>query len=454
MLNLASCYFMIVVAIIGTSLTTCKTRRGPDSSETKFYGYDNQRFRLHFENSFLMKVTSDEKEIFDEAYLSLKFLFGVFQWHEEFASTPGIPHKNPAIKILKAETVDIQGVQKQKVTYQFDDDVVFDKSLSEKLNDKNAIEFWMPKDRRAIYDMAKVDGRAKCTHEKYYTEDDFWYFWNPKKTGCPSTFVDGLNRVKGTMEAIPNTLNKYPLYGQLGTENKRLIYVAHGIDKNYNDEDAGIKAWLKTIEELKNMGFVESMRYENADIQRHWVYTSEANGYALELHLGLYKVTSPQFKKFAREGLTQADIFIYNGHSGLGGHLPPSKFAPLKLPDKYQVFFFNGCSTFAYYNDNYFAKKKEATGRPGSEKLEIVTSGLEAWFPVQPYVTASLIFDLVIDSEHPKWEGIIANLYFKTGNARYGDKNQWSMSAKKFSAQYQVNGDEDNPSDLATALKR
>jgi hypothetical protein len=267
---------------------------------------------------------------------------------------------------------------------------------------------------------------------------------------------------------IPNTLNKYPLFGKLGSpkqngaNGKRLIYVTHGVDINFDSTDAGVRAFLGTISELEKIGFTEKEKIVDESNGKHWVYTATANGYEIELHTGLYKSKvwqdnqwkdNKDFYDYVRLGLTNADIFVYNGHSGLGGTLPPSKFPQLKLPAKYQVFFFNGCSTFSYYNDNYFDKKKETTGRPGSESMEIVTSGLETFFGLQKFMTSSLINDLAITPNYPKWENIITNLYNQTSKSKYGDQNQWQMDPKIYSGQYQVNGDEDNPSDLAEALK-
>ncbi|MEI6397660.1 MAG: hypothetical protein WCO71_02715 [Pseudomonadota bacterium] len=119
-----------------------------------------------------------------------------------------------------------------------------------------------------------------------------------------------------------------------------------------------------------------------------------------------------------------------------------------KLPNKYQVLVFNGCSTFAYYNETYFAKKQEATGKPGAESLEIVTSSLEILFATQPYVTSSVIGDLVAVGDKLKWENIITNL------AKQGKKAGADLDKDKFAAMYQVNGDEDNPTSLDAALKK
>lgn len=114
--------------------------------------------------------------------------------------------------------------------------------------------------------------------------------------------------------------------------------------------------------------------------------------------------------RIGRVGLENADVFINNGHWGLGGHLPPTRFAPLKVANKYQVFVFNACSTLGYFNTTYFAKKEDATGKPGAASLDIGTSSLAILFATQPYLTGSTINDLVVGGDKLKWEDIITNL--------------------------------------------
>jgi hypothetical protein len=149
-----------LILLIAASLLwfACKARNPDDASDVKFYGYDNQRFQLQFENYFLIPVTTDDKKILDEAFLSLKFLFGVFQWHNEFIANKGIPHKNPAITILGKEVITIDGAEKLKVKYRFDDFVVLSKDLK-----KSTVEFWMPKERSTIYQTGMGDAPAEAT---------------------------------------------------------------------------------------------------------------------------------------------------------------------------------------------------------------------------------------------------------------------------------------------------
>jgi len=71
------------------------------------------------------------------------------------------------------------------------------------------------------------------------------------------------------------------------------------------------------------------------------------------------------------EALSNSQIVAYDGHSGLGGNLEYDRFDLGKLSNQYQIFFFNGCSSYPYFNQMYFNQKPA-----GKKNLEIITAGL------------------------------------------------------------------------------
>ena len=123
--------------------------------------------------------------------------------------------------------------------------------------------------------------------------------------------------------------------------------------------------------------------------------------------------------------------FIYNGHSGLGEFLGRDVlFRDDERLDssKYQVFFFNGCSTYAYYDLDYFDMKKTPQDPNGTKNLDIITTTIGADFSIGPGSDVMLIRDLA--AGQASWQEIIDHIYTV-------DPSQ--------SALIQVNGDEDNP---------
>jgi hypothetical protein len=74
-----------------------------------------------------------------------------------------------------------------------------------------------------------------------------------------------------------------------------------------------------------------------------------------------------------QHAIKNSDVVLYNGHSYIGeGPLDPQHFRPTSFPDSYQLFFFNSCISYNYYDKDFFALK-----RGGSKNVDIISNGLE-----------------------------------------------------------------------------
>jgi hypothetical protein len=75
-----------------------------------------------------------------------------------------------------------------------------------------------------------------------------------------------------------------------------------------------------------------------------------------------------------RRALKNNDVIIYNGHSYIGeGPLDPENFRSTSFAPTYQMFFFDSCVSYNYYEKDFFTLKPG-----GSNVLDIITNGLEA----------------------------------------------------------------------------
>jgi hypothetical protein len=75
-----------------------------------------------------------------------------------------------------------------------------------------------------------------------------------------------------------------------------------------------------------------------------------------------------------RRALSRGDAVIYNGHSYIGyGPLDPGNFRASTFPKTYQIFWFDSCVSYNYYEKDYFALKQG-----GSENLDVITNALES----------------------------------------------------------------------------
>jgi hypothetical protein len=98
------------------------------------------------------------------------------------------------------------------------------------------------------------------------------------------------------------------------------------------------------------------------------------------------------------ESLTpSADLIMYNGHAGLGQNVRALARKGRWVPGKYQMFFMNGCDTFAYV-DGSLAQQR-ATLNPddptGTKYMEFVTNAMPSFFSSMPAASAAVVKGLM-----------------------------------------------------------
>jgi hypothetical protein len=188
------------------------------------------------------------------------------------------------------------------------------------------------------------------------------------------------------------------------------------------------------------------------------------------------------FHYFLKDAMANSSILIYDGHSGLGGNINISRilndrrqadpdFDLAPNPERYQIFFFNSCSSYSYYNtmmfqakrdksietvekieqlkalhenvrvlakrnpalmnsliSKFFKKKKSAKDPKGTKMLDIITTGLET-----PFDGSARASNEIFRAVHNFAKGITPRGYQKMVKGLTMDNLVG------------VNGDEDNP---------
>jgi hypothetical protein len=298
-----------------------------------------------------------------------------------------------------------------------------------------------------------------CTDHHYNDAFDFWYFWDPMPDDekCPLTQND-IVKVNAVLYPLPSTVNTYPEYrkflGISDSEEKtvRVTFLV-GVDENFSRSDLGAKTFnaaYKVLTEGKALLSMHNLNFEINDKEReiltttkdirfthapgpysneprHKVLRWQGDGYKVLLNMYLMDPTDTEnLIKLSVDGLRNSDLFIYDGHSGLGGYFDVGLLFAKKrytlYENTYQIFFFNGCSTFSYYNSDYFELK-------GTKNLDIMTNAIGAPFVSGAGPDVWLIRDL-ISGDMPSWQEMMNTLY--------------EMDPRN-TALTHVNGDEDNP---------
>lgn len=431
------------MAILIIALNSCKTTT-QDASELTFYGADNQSAQMTFESEIEFDLPDgvtreddlwkpkNKSKIYSLIDWQVKHIYGAFSYHDAFVKNPGIIEGRGQTYIQFTEI----NLSKKRglIGYTHKDKVVFKKRVLS--GNKPTVKFFLPRDPAAIYSkgIRKRGGANYCTDEHYNSEDDFWYFWNPRQEGCPIS-KDDLIEITGYLKPIPNTEKTYPYYDKLLGDNGngktvKITYLI-GVDESFKAGDLGSGTFREAFDLLRASNFkVQS------SIRRRSILTYKTADYDVEVDMRLVDPKSDQFVAAAADGMENSDIFIYDGHSGLGGYLYVERFEetlgrPLRLKkDKNQIFYFNGCSTFAYYNADYFDLKSTENDAPGRKNLDVITTTIGATFDIGARHDVAVITSLV-DGSRPSWQTIMDRVY-------KADKSQTALT--------HVNGDEDNPS--------
>lgn len=260
-----------------------------------------------------------------------------------------------------------------------------------------------------------------CTDDHYNSAGDFFYFWDPDRINsdgrrgwdyadCPLMGDDkNVVRVEGELTRLNNSYQKYleydRLYGEKGKTLKIWVFLGY-IDDVHDFKKVNLKdsVWdtydrlneafselgLELVEEYDEKKFSASngfygkginsfVKYQKLKLKRDPVREGE-NEADREMNIELNMLVSDTaygsqdgtFHHFYRKATKEADIILYDGHSGLGANTDLEGLgAELAPADKYQVIFLNGCSGYPYFKNMYFNAKEG-----GSQNLDLFLSGI------------------------------------------------------------------------------
>ncbi|MBG08267.1 MAG: hypothetical protein CME68_05880 [Halobacteriovoraceae bacterium] len=318
-------------------------------------------------------------------------------------------------------TIDTLSVKKSRsknnwvLTYFFDGKAAFEKKV---FGSKKSIQIplRLPKNPKTIYKLSKKGTKTPCTDEEYNSQEDFFYFWDIYKKGCPlKKDFKNVPLITASLKPLKNTRWSYPeydkIYGDNGNGRDLIIYTFFGYMDSLKDtdrpnrKDESYQAYQKVKKTLIKRGmkvvrqedsfriYPEDVPYskrfsenEDFDIYDGANYISTLSkkirfrGKSINLKINLILADTDinsedeTFHHYYEKALRNADIIEYEGHSGLGANLSLKKLDIKRLnKKKYQLYFFNACSTYKYFNNEYLKAKG------GSENLDIILSGLPTY---------------------------------------------------------------------------
>lgn len=379
----------------------------------------------------------------------IQHLMGTFQ-SESFLKSfkhPGVLGESYEIVFTKSEPSSTGEKGRALISYRFKGKVVFGKSAF-KSNSVRTVPIKLPLAPDLIYDISFGDHGSDfnyCTDEEYNTVYDFWYFWDPDQKGCPLIHDDvNVLRLDGKLKMLENTELTYPDYDKLYGDNYNGKNLDIAVFYGYIEDVDSLKRSPRADDAKRSLAYLDSALrekgftlYEKKDAFRIYSDGREVKGinYLRKYQKNNVRVLAlladtgidskdGTFHRYLVNALKSADVLLYDGHSGLGDTLNLSYLPKFRFnPDKYQLFFFNGCSSYPYFTGSFFSAKG------GTENLDIISAGLPTYSINSGPNTMSFL-STFIDGKTRSYQKIISDL--ENSNL----DQEWFMLG--------VSGDEDN----------
>lgn len=410
-----------------------------------YFGFHSSEARLTFDS--YVDVKTDHPPTAEEAkqmtFKQYDFLFGDLAMND----TPGGPKNDGQATITKMEP--IQGGYRLYYSYQG--------TAVLQNGPRTHLQIELPINAHEMYLKAKSFG--KCMDPDYTDEPDFSYFWSPRQHGCSKIMKEGIDylSIDAQLERLPNTQHTRPDYERLPDENGDIhISLLMGLNdsddarnpvesEGRRDDDLNAINFRKIRKQLLKDGFKSTGAWTHDQVRevvkkdvRPLPYVEDfvqiyngrrAKKITVTMFFGPTDITEDSwaFDYFYQRAIEHSALIIFDGHTGMGTNLTlpileKKMDTTFDVPtDRYQILYADSCSSYGYYNLDFFKRKDR-------KNLNVITAGLETPFDGGVRTDTS-----IIEAVH-RWAAQGTMVSFKTLMNRLENDNMAG-----------VNGDEDNP---------
>ncbi len=432
--------------IVSILFTSAAFAEGPD---TWFTAKGSTEAILDFDATvdFVPRGTPDGAYVLKAIESQVLHLFGPMG----AAKTPAVPktdHQITNVKLKKGE--------KGSYTASYH----YNGTIAVESGPRTRYDIILPIRPGKIYEegLVQVGSRVTvpCTDPHYQEKSDFWYFWNPNQRGCRLKEGEHYYRVKGAIERLPNQKLTYPEYNRLVDDKGRVrVDIFFGMDDGTHSQDPmksqdlnakNFRGFRKTI---FAMGFTEK-QLSHDEVKTLlgrtvvpqpaiFAYSWQGKNAAIQIR-AFYGPTgiwehSIGYHLLLADALARSSVVIYDGHSGLGSNSDIVEIEKLRkfrlqpATDRYQIYYFNSCSSYPYYLRDFFGRKRTSKDPKGTKNLDILANGLQT--PFDETSSSNLVLVRAVQ----RWAaGYPAPSYQRMAELVAED------------TLFGVNGDEDNPS--------
>lgn len=434
---------MLLVLASTTLMLSSAFASVPKGKERKLYvGTNSTEALLEFNATVELDTarTPQEKTMRNAIEAQLEHIIGPMSL-TQYTAVPKGDHTVSEIKIVSKTTKTIT------IGYKYQGTIVLQNGP------QSTYGIYLPINPAKIYTRAMVGEYNPCTDDHYQSEGDFWYFWSPEREGCKLTEGKDYVIVKAKVQRYTNSKLSYPEYQNLPDANGNVtVHVLFGMDDpelNRNplkSKDINAYNYREFRNYLIKNGYTATTWTENQvksvakslNGDAPFVETIQKGKLVYRFFYGPTGIDedSLAFHWFYKDALENASIMMYEGHSGLGGHLnldaiEESLGETIQFSKRYQIYFFDSCTSYKYYNTAYFERKATAKDPKGSKKLDIFTNGLATAFSAMPAASAAIAMALEKSLTHAQLGSAFVS--YQTIAKQIDSENLFG-----------INGDEDN----------
>jgi hypothetical protein len=335
-----------------------------------------------------------------------------------------------------------------KVFYNLSSKGVFEKGMT-------SVKFNIPIKPDKLWSLSKF----KCHVSPEVDEGNFWLLWNPENNGCPLIQNEDWQKVEAQLMAMPVTVDTYPEYERLISDQQLAVTLFFGAakhdNKNWNpldlnSNDFGSRSYVVMRDYLvKTLGYSSRILSEDEIRSLYSLRSKTQMPFAEEF----FKLTSKgkvrirlffletaylsnnnaAFHYILKSSLKKEAVILYDGHSGIGRNLNLDLLEAngnfkIQFNPNYQIISFGSCLPYTYFADSFFKRKVTAFDTNGTKNLDILAYAKVAHFGNVEHLRIILALDT----------------YMTTSNKTSYQKIV-SETPKDF---FGVIGDEDNANEL------
>jgi len=304
------------------------------------------------------------------------------------------------------KTPDASGMT--KITYH----AVLPVGWGSKTNLPTSYEFTLPK---------RIDGTGLAAFTQKYEHScvDFgahdvdsgsmWYYFRPHRSGCSLAQEDVVKTTAAVTVSAENTKGKYPEYHKVWEDGALTVVAIFGKyeDGATTSADAGVAGYNRFTQEIRSvLGSTTTTTPASLpsdpgvafpDVTFDAKLADGRKVQVVALLVDNVRTAGPAFDQRYESLSGNADLIFYNGHAGLGQNVRALANKGEFLPGKYQIFFMNGCDTFAYVDGSLAQTRAQLNpdDPTGTKYMEIVTNLMPSFFSSMPYASMALINGLL-----------------------------------------------------------